>query len=116
MLRQLFLIREQLAVVFRGTVHRLDGIIQNKRILLHFGGRNIGGIFQGAKFGLKLGIGVQDDLQRLADVILPLHIRIDVVVQFVVEKLKIIEQVVGLPGAILGFGIAAYFFQFDQTG
>ena len=113
-LRRVFLVSQQLAVIFRRTVYGVENVGQDELILLRFFLRNICGIFQVTQFRLKLGIGLNDHFQRLANVVLAIDVGVDIVVEFVVEQLKIIEQVVRLPRPVLDFGVASYLLQLHQ--
>src|SRR3981189_1929034 len=70
------------AMVVGAGVQGFDGIAKQEFVLFGFGSVGIGGIFQGAEFGLEFGIRFDDELQQLANVVLAAYIHFDVIVKF----------------------------------
>ena len=106
MLRRLFLIRQSLLMIFRRAIHRIQSITQNKFVLFKFLRRNTRSIPQREQLRLELRIRIDHQFQRLANIILPVHIGIDVVVQLVINQQEVIQLVMRLLRAILVLGSA----------
>ena len=106
MLRRLFLIRQSLFMIFRRTIHRIQSVAQNKFVLLKLLRRNPRSIPQRQQLRLELRVRINHQFQRLANIILPVNIGIDVVVQLVIDQQKVIQLVMRLLRAFLVLGSA----------
>src|SRR4029077_15844387 len=102
-------------MILRGTVDGVDRVVQDEFVLLCFGSGDVGRVFQGAELGLEFGIGIDNEFQGLADVVFAVDVGVDVVVQLVVEKLEVVEQVMRLFSAVFGLGVISDLLQFDQS-
>ena len=80
MLGRFFFLGEEFAVIFSPAIYRVDRIREDKLVLFGFSFLDSGGILQRAQFCLELRIGLDDGLERLADVVLATGVRINVVV------------------------------------
>src|SRR5271165_3993629 len=83
------LLRKKFAVIFRRSIERIERARKNKLVLSRFLRGNIGRVLQGAQLRLELGVGVDDQLQRLANVVFAIDVGIDVIVQLVVNQQEV---------------------------
>src|SRR5208337_2901159 len=68
-LRGIFLVRQQLAMIFRRAVHAVKEIGQNEFVLPSLLRRHVSRALQSAQLGLELRIRLDNDFQRLANVV-----------------------------------------------
>jgi len=68
--RQVFLLGEQVAMILCAPVHGFNRVCQQEFVLFRFGGVGGSGVFQGVQFRLELRVGLEDQLQGFADVVL----------------------------------------------
>jgi hypothetical protein len=74
MLGRIFQISLQFAMVLGGGVDGIERIAQHKFVLRGFFRLYIGRVLECPQFGLTLGVGLDDGLQRLADIVFAANI------------------------------------------
>ena len=75
-----------------------------------------GGVPQGAKLGLKFGVGIDDDFQHFAQIGFAVDKGIDVFVQFVVNVEEVLQAVVRCQASVGGLGIGPCLLEGSQPG
>src|SRR5512147_444591 len=92
-----FLVGQELARVVEAGVNRIGGILQDEAVIGGFRGLAAGAgtlLLERSQLELKLGVGLDDGLQRLAQVGAAVHVVIDVVANLVDKLGEIFQQIV----------------------